>query len=143
MVMSLWHAENEVRYIVVPGLKMCLILMSSRRRHTIYWRDWSSDVCSSDLMVRRPPRSALMVPASNLYVHFQSDYIAFQQPGGVTADFWNLNVGKLMGLLHQKLIGQTDDMYQARIDDGLIRFAGTNGFPNDGGFGHPFAYSTY
>src|SRR3712207_1628082 len=25
---------------------------SSRRRHTIYWRDWSSDVCSSDLPVR-------------------------------------------------------------------------------------------
>src|SRR3712207_9035968 len=24
---------------------------SSRRRHTIYWRDWSSDVCSSDLVV--------------------------------------------------------------------------------------------
>src|SRR3712207_5561982 len=23
---------------------------SSRRRHTIYWRDWSSDVCSSDLV---------------------------------------------------------------------------------------------
>src|SRR5882757_11214105 len=22
---------------------------SSRRRHTSYWRDWSSDVCSSDL----------------------------------------------------------------------------------------------
>src|SRR3712207_7035757 len=27
---------------------------SSRRRHTRYWRDWSSDVCSSDLApVRR------------------------------------------------------------------------------------------
>src|SRR5438445_8638307 len=27
---------------------------SSRRRHTRYWRDWSSDVCSSDLpTVRR------------------------------------------------------------------------------------------
>src|SRR3712207_2596565 len=25
---------------------------SSRRRHTRYWRDWSSDVCSSDLRVR-------------------------------------------------------------------------------------------
>src|SRR3712207_7535889 len=25
---------------------------SSRRRHTRYWRDWSSDVCSSDLSVR-------------------------------------------------------------------------------------------
>src|SRR5258707_9612023 len=24
---------------------------SSRRRHTRYWRDWSSDVCSSDLMI--------------------------------------------------------------------------------------------
>src|SRR3712207_5565081 len=24
--------------------------VSSRRRHTIYWRDWSSDVCSSDLV---------------------------------------------------------------------------------------------
>src|SRR5215203_7207040 len=27
---------------------------SSRRRHTRYWRDWSSDVCSSDLGVSRP-----------------------------------------------------------------------------------------
>src|SRR5947209_20630283 len=27
---------------------------SSRRRHTRYWRDWSSDVCSSDL--RRCPK---------------------------------------------------------------------------------------
>src|SRR3712207_3474328 len=26
---------------------------SSRRRHTRYWRDWSSDVCSSDLSSRR------------------------------------------------------------------------------------------
>src|SRR5581483_6911464 len=25
---------------------------SSRRRHTRYWRDWSSDVCSSDLASR-------------------------------------------------------------------------------------------
>src|SRR3712207_7116855 len=26
---------------------------SSRRRHTRYWRDWSSDVCSSDLQLAR------------------------------------------------------------------------------------------
>src|SRR3712207_7269691 len=26
---------------------------SSRRRHTRYWRDWSSDVCSSDLALLR------------------------------------------------------------------------------------------
>src|SRR5947209_12198770 len=26
------------------------VFFSSRRRHTRYWRDWSSDVCSSDLI---------------------------------------------------------------------------------------------
>src|SRR3712207_9053706 len=26
-----------------------MLFFSSRRRHTRYWRDWSSDVCSSDL----------------------------------------------------------------------------------------------
>src|SRR3712207_8849525 len=26
-----------------------IVFLSSRRRHTRYWRDWSSDVCSSDL----------------------------------------------------------------------------------------------
>src|SRR3712207_333604 len=26
------------------------VFFSSRRRHTRYWRDWSSDVCSSDLL---------------------------------------------------------------------------------------------
>src|SRR3712207_8261718 len=30
---------------------VCLFFFSSRRRHTRYWRDWSSDVCSSDLKV--------------------------------------------------------------------------------------------
>src|SRR3712207_7661279 len=28
-----------------------VFFFSSRRRHTRYWRDWSSDVCSSDLDV--------------------------------------------------------------------------------------------
>src|SRR3712207_8529467 len=29
-----------------------MVFFSSRRRHTRYWRDWSSDVCSSDLVER-------------------------------------------------------------------------------------------
>src|SRR5438445_5698682 len=39
-------------------LRHCIFLLvffffffSSRRRHTRYWRDWSSDVCSSDLVL--------------------------------------------------------------------------------------------
>src|SRR3712207_8833214 len=29
---------------------LIVFFFSSRRRHTRYWRDWSSDVCSSDLV---------------------------------------------------------------------------------------------
>src|SRR3712207_8998045 len=37
---------------------MLFVFFSSRRRHTRYWRDWSSDVCSSDLgEVREVPAS--------------------------------------------------------------------------------------
>src|SRR3712207_327879 len=32
------------------GGEVCFFFFSSRRRHTRYWRDWSSDVCSSDLV---------------------------------------------------------------------------------------------
>src|SRR5947209_15841679 len=50
---SLW------RLFVCLSLSYCPIygfaflpffFFSSRRRHTRYWRDWSSDVCSSDLV---------------------------------------------------------------------------------------------
>src|SRR3712207_8631580 len=35
---------------VIYVLPRCVFFFfSSRRRHTRYWRDWSSDVCSSDL----------------------------------------------------------------------------------------------
>src|SRR3712207_7204825 len=35
-----------------PGLGLCFF--SSRKRHTRYWRDWSSDVSSSDLRALDP-----------------------------------------------------------------------------------------
>src|SRR3712207_7419388 len=31
------------------SVEFVFFFFSSRRRHTRYWRDWSSDVCSSDL----------------------------------------------------------------------------------------------
>src|SRR3712207_9064712 len=37
---------------------------SSRRRHTRYWRDWSSDVCSSDL----PVATELLTATGQLFV---------------------------------------------------------------------------
>src|SRR5690606_40092233 len=33
----------------LPSLLSCSFFFSSRRRHTRFSRDWSSDVCSSDL----------------------------------------------------------------------------------------------
>src|SRR3712207_8852854 len=36
------------------SLQETYFVFSSRRAHTSFWRDWSSDVCSSDL----PPYSA-------------------------------------------------------------------------------------
>src|SRR6266852_8773254 len=35
---------------------MCFFFFSSRRRHTSCYRDWSSDVCSSDLAVLAQPQ---------------------------------------------------------------------------------------
>src|SRR3712207_2383791 len=39
-----WRAVTKEVY-------RCGVFFSSRRRHTRYWRDWSSDVCSSDLVI--------------------------------------------------------------------------------------------
>src|SRR5947209_13430242 len=36
------------------GCRFVFFFFSSRRRHTRYWRDWSSDVCSSDLIAEIP-----------------------------------------------------------------------------------------
>src|SRR3712207_7139302 len=54
--------------MLVSSLYMLFFFFSSRRRHTRYWRDWSSDVCSSDLesgpclfaTVRRHPISVFL-----------------------------------------------------------------------------------
>src|SRR3712207_8174968 len=60
---------------------------SSRRRHTRYWRDWSSDVCSSDLerlplrRARRDRRSAYREPAA-LEVDVVDAVSVEEPPGG-------------------------------------------------------------
>src|SRR3712207_3022461 len=48
-----------------------LFFFSSRRRHTRYWRDWSSDVCSSDLILHQIDGAVgvapfVVVPAEHL-----------------------------------------------------------------------------
>src|SRR3712207_6491050 len=55
---------------------VCVCFFSSRRRHTRYWRDWSSDVCSSDLIgpVAIPNRVVLapLAGIGNWFVRLQA-----------------------------------------------------------------------
>lgn len=78
---------------------------------------------------------------ARVYVHFQQGYGSFQQPGETFAAFWNRQVGKLTGLLHQNVLSQTPDEYRTAsggLEDILTRFAGNYGVVTDSGFGHPF-----
>src|SRR5260370_5553008 len=47
-----FQAEDGIRYSSVTGVQTCAFFFSSRRRHTRFKCDWSSDVCSSDLTMR-------------------------------------------------------------------------------------------
>lgn len=64
-----------------------------------------------------------------VYVHFQERYMAFQKDGGSNADFWKANVGKLTGLLAQKMLSQDKAQFRDWINDCLQRFAGGFGMP--------------
>src|SRR5437762_4655407 len=48
----------------------CLFFFSSRRRHTRYIGDWSSDVCSSDLEAETPGSVALVLNAGSVALAF-------------------------------------------------------------------------
>src|SRR5947209_13673563 len=51
-VLSGCRSQGLFRWAFVEwawGICAVVFFFSSRRRHTRYWRDWSSDVCSSDL----------------------------------------------------------------------------------------------
>ena len=82
-----------------------------------------------------------------VYVHFSSWVFAWQPDkrpdgsNGSTSDFWNANVGKLTGILHQSdTLGGDRALYQAKIQDCLARFSGEDGFVTDCGAGHPFDF---
>src|SRR3989475_8066841 len=44
-----FQEEDGIRDLTVTGVQTCAFFFSSRRRHTRFDCDWSSDVCSSDL----------------------------------------------------------------------------------------------
>src|SRR3989440_5819743 len=61
-VLFFFQAEDGIRDLIVTGVQTCALLISSRRRHTRSDRDWSSDVCSSDLEREVADHASLAFP---------------------------------------------------------------------------------
>src|SRR3712207_7787943 len=66
-------------------LSVCFFF-SSRRRHTRYWRDWSSDVCSSDLFWVTQP--CLLRHVDSLRRGFASKLSGVHQTGSSPIREW-------------------------------------------------------
>src|SRR5438445_8065464 len=64
---------------------------SSRRRHTRYWRDWSSDVCSSDLVAAALLAALIAITAIDLQLQIIPNAITL--PGIVAGVLANLGTG--------------------------------------------------
>src|SRR5439155_15495643 len=78
---------------------MKLIFFSSRRRHTRWPRDWSSDVCSSDLDtllnlvggLDRPTAGSIQVDGKNIVRLSENDLVAYRRDRvGFVFQFFNL-----------------------------------------------------
>lgn len=86
----------------------------------------------------------LFVPSGcRCYVHFQEGYSSDQRADKDFASFWNIQIGKLTGVLHQKKLAQDHQEYRydsGGIVDVLVRFAGQFNVTPDSGFGHPFDF---
>src|SRR6185295_16511415 len=59
---------------------------SSRRRHTRYWRDWSSDVCSSDLDRHQHQRQRLRCPQIRLHRRVDGERHRLRAAGEVAGE---------------------------------------------------------
>src|SRR3712207_1809586 len=70
---------------LAPLSVAAIFFFSSRRRHTRYWRDWSSDVCSSDLPYPNSPKEAGEAMARDLGFEVLPAIVFALTPGDYTA----------------------------------------------------------
>src|SRR5690606_40218307 len=82
-----------------------LFFFSSRRRHTRFSRDWSSDVCSSDLRWAKSSASCKRVATGRLTVFRDAD--DFAQRGIQVLRLWSgLEVRALARRSEERRVGQ-------------------------------------
>src|SRR3712207_28835 len=89
----------------------CDFFFSSRRRHTRYWRDWSSDVCSSDLQSERDYQLA-----SGLSQGVETADNVFRQ---TTARLPWLLIGMIGGIGNSMILGNFDATFAAHPEMAL------------------------
>src|SRR3712207_7461364 len=79
---------------------------SSRRRHTRYWRDWSSDVCSSDLLrAVRDPAGLMDQPPEEVLPMIARRYLStFDNPAAQR--MVRLMVGEAMRRSEERRVGK-------------------------------------
>src|SRR5690606_39545225 len=80
---------------------------SSRRRHTRFSRDWSSDVCSSDLNLLNSSEENTVFEAAKLLTHWG-------QSSGFDVLVNLLNENKLDGYIDHRLHGYDDTRSEER-----------------------------
>src|SRR3712207_5103105 len=129
-----------------------VFFFSSRRRHTRYWRDWSSDVCSSDLTeygilnamtndgygLKKSPYETYMAGENNekslLMGYNDRDGDLFMVDGGkVNADNYVEKLKEMYPIDYKKIV----DLYPAKNDEDAkenlakIYTAGTFGYGHE------------
>src|SRR2546421_1617985 len=72
MLLALCRCDQLVIVMIVTALSKinCFFFFSSRRRHTRSDRDWSSDVCSSDLQIAKA-KTKIGAPDAKPYKNYQ------------------------------------------------------------------------
>src|SRR5258707_12266214 len=103
---------------------------SSRRRHTRYWRDWSSDVCSSDLVENMTAWTGTLGGALlHRLLLFAITLVALflvLRDGAWLADRALVTADRLLGDRGAHLVGKIADATRATLN-GTIAAAIANG----------------
>src|SRR5207245_4062053 len=100
--------------------RLCVVVFfSSRRRHTRCYRDWSSDVCSSDLRVQRFIDAAFELLSDSEPGKDFTVQDVVEKSGQSLRSFYQYFGGKqeLLLALFEESVRSTADELQGRISD--------------------------
>src|SRR5207245_4764366 len=95
---------------------MFFFFFSSRRRHTRCYRDWSSDVCSSDLLGERPPVGHGVARALALPGHLGAKPLLIDLDASLRCQLTCELERKTEGVVQAKNVRTRDCLSTARLD---------------------------